>query len=65
MFKYEFFPVYICANNIGSLVNNLFGFKNFYPCLSFTSLSPSNGDMSDKSTDSFLSVDYSFSDQAS
>ena len=43
----EVFPVFICANNIGSLVNNLFGVNIFNPFSFFTSyLSPSSGDMS-------------------
>ena len=32
---YELFPTFICANNIGSLVNNLFGVKIFNPVPSF------------------------------
>ena len=58
----------ICANKIGSLVNNLFGIKLFNPFPSFILLSSSSGGMSDKSTDSSLSlflevvaVNFSFS----
>ena len=41
---FELFPAFICANNIESLVNSLFGVKVFDPFLSFTSsLAPSNG----------------------
>ena len=58
---YGFFPAFTCANDIGSLLNSLFGVKvfNIFPC--FTSLSCSIGGMSDKSTDSTLSVDSSIS----
>ena len=31
----EFFPAFICANNIGSLVNSLFGVEISNPFLSF------------------------------
>ena len=51
----ELFPAYICANNIASLVNNLFGVKIFNPFISFTSSSPFSGGMSDKYTGSSLS----------
>ena len=44
---YKLFPAFICANNIKSLVNNLFG---------VTSSSLSSGGMSDKSTDFSLSL---------
>ena len=43
---------YYYANNIGSLVNNLFGIKIFNPFLSFTSSSPSSGRMSEISVNS-------------
>ena len=33
------FPAFVCANNIGSLVNNLFGVNIFNPFPSFTSSS--------------------------
>ena len=58
---YGFFPAFTCANDIGSLLNSSFGVKvfNIFPC--FTSLSRSIGGMSDKSTDSTLSVDSSIS----
>ena len=52
----ELFPAFICASNIGSLVNNIFGVKICYPFPSFTSSSPSSGGMSYKSTDSSLSI---------
>ena len=40
---YELFPAFICTNNAGSLVNNLFEVKIFNPAPSFTSsLSPSS-----------------------
>ena len=46
----------MCANNIGSLVHNLFGVNIFNTFPSFLHfLSPSSGDMSDKSTYSSLS----------
>ena len=46
----------MCANNIESLVNNLFGVNIFNTFPSFLYfLSPSSGDMSDKSTYSSLS----------
>ena len=66
---YELFLAFICANNIGSLVNNLFGVSIFNPFPS--SSSPSSGGMSDKSTDSSLSLSLvesaysSFSNQSS
>ena len=43
---YELFPAFICANNIGSLINNLFGVKilNSFPSLTYSS-SPSIGGM--------------------
>ena len=54
------------------VVNSLFGVKIFNSFPSFTSSSPSNGGMSDKFTDSSLSlflevvsVDSSFSNQTS
>ena len=48
---------FVCAHNYESLVNSLFGVKIFNPFSSFTSSSTfSNGGMSDKSTDSSLSV---------
>ena len=63
------FPAFTCTNNIGSLVNNLFGVKIFnpFPSLTFSSssysggisdssLSPSNGDMSECSFPFFLVV---------
>ena len=65
---YELFPVFICANNIGSLVNNLFGVKNFNPFPSFTSSSShSSGYMSDSSLSLLLvvSVDISFLNERS
>ena len=43
------FPAFICANNIGSLVNSLFGVNIFNHFPSFTSSSPLySGSMSDK-----------------
>ena len=45
------FPAFVCANNIGSLVNSLFGFKIFSPYVSLTSSSPSSGSMEDKTSD--------------
>ena len=56
---YESFPAFICANNIKSLINNLFGVKIFNPPSSsaFCSSASSDG-MSDKSTDLPL-LDYS------
>ena len=50
---YKLFPTFFCANNIESLVNNLFGVKIFNPFPSFTS---SGGGMSNKSTDCSLSL---------
>ena len=57
------FQAFIWANNIGSqLINKLIKrVKISNPFPSFTSSSPSGGGMSDKSTDSFLSVDSSLS----
>ena len=49
---YKLFPSFIGANNIGSLVNNLFGVKIFNHFDSLTSSSPTSGGMKDKSTDS-------------
>ena len=47
IYLYELFPDFICANNIGSLVNDLFGVKTFHPVPSFTSSSSlSKGGMS-------------------
>ena len=40
---YELFKAFICGNNIGSLVNSLFGVKTFNPVPSFTSSSPAGG----------------------
>ena len=41
------FPAFFCANNIGYLVNSLFGIKTFNPSPSFTySSSPSSGGIS-------------------
>ena len=45
---YELFPDFICANNIGSLVNSLLIVKIFNPFPVTLSL-PSDGGMSDKS----------------
>ena len=59
-YLYELFTAFVCANNIGRLVNNLFGVKIFNPFPFFTSSSPSSGGMSDKSTDHSLSKDYFF-----
>ena len=48
---HELFPVFICASNIGSLVNNLFEVKVFSLFSSIASSSPpSSGGISDKST---------------
>ena len=47
---YEFFWAFICANNVGSLVNNLFGVKILILFHFFTSLLLSNDDMSSKSS---------------
>ena len=47
---YELFPAFIYTNNIGSLLNNLFGVMIFNPFPSFTSSSSSRDDISDKST---------------
>ena len=57
------FQAFIWANNIGSqLINKLIKrVKISNPFPSFNSSSPSGGGMSDKSTDSFLSVDSSLS----
>ena len=43
--SYELFPVYICANNIRSLVNNMFGVKilNHVPSFTSSSLLSSGG----------------------
>ena len=42
---FELCPVFICANNIGSLVNSLFGVKTLIPFPRFTSSSSlSSGD---------------------
>ena len=58
---FELFPTFICANNIGSLVNSLFGVNIFNPVPSLTySSSLSDSGMSDKSADSSLSFDSSF-----
>ena len=68
---HEMFLAFICANNIRSLVNYLFGVKSFNSFPSFTSSSPSSGGISDKSTDSSLSLflvvsaDSSFLNQSS
>ena len=43
---YELFPAFICANNTGSVDNNLLGVKIFNPFPSFTSSSLSSGGMS-------------------
>ena len=43
---YELFPDFICANNVGGLVNNLFGVKIVNPFPSFTSSSPCSGEIS-------------------
>ena len=40
---YELFPAFICANNIGSLVNNLFGVKICNPFPFTSSSSTSSG----------------------
>ena len=41
---FELFPAFNCANNIGILVNDLFGVKIFNPFPSFTfSTSPVSG----------------------
>ena len=48
---HELFPGFICASNIGSLVNNLFEVKVFSLFSSIASSSPpSSGGISDKST---------------
>ena len=48
---YELFPAFICANNTGSPVNNLFGEKVFSPFASFNSFSsPSSDDIDVKSS---------------
>ena len=47
------FLTFICANNIGSLVNSLLRVKIFNPFFYFSS-STSSGSMSDESTDSSL-----------
>ena len=44
-YLFELFPALICANNIGSLVNNLFGVKIFNPFPSFTFSLPHSGGM--------------------
>ena len=54
------FLAFICANNIGSLVNNLFQVKIFILVPSFTSSSSSScGCNGGKLVDSLLSVDSS------
>ena len=57
---YELFPAFISANNIGSLVNNLFIVKTFnaYPTFSSSS-SPSSGGIGNISVDSSLSIYFS------
>ena len=40
---HELFPAFICDNNIGSLVNSLFGVKIFNSFLSFPSSSTPSG----------------------
>ena len=42
---FESFTTFICANNIESLVNNLFGVKRFNPFPSFTCSLPSSDGM--------------------
>ena len=54
-------PAFIYANNIGRLVISLFGVEIFNPFPSFTSPSPSSGDMSNKCKDSSWSIDSSLS----
>ena len=49
------FQAFACANNIGSLINSLFGAKNFDPFPSFTS-SPSSGGISGISINSSESL---------
>ena len=57
------FLAFICSNNYGILLNNLFGVKNFNPFPSFTS-SPSSDGIGGISVNSSLSFDsYSFSDR--
>ena len=53
---YELFPAFICADNIGSMANSLFGVSIFLYFLSLTSSSSPSSAMSDKSVDSSLSV---------
>ena len=54
------FHAFICASNIGSLVNNLFGVNIFNPFPSFTSFSwPSSGGVSINSSESSPSYDVS------
>ena len=55
-YLFELFPVFICANNTGSLINSLFEVNIFNPFPYFISSSPSSTGMSDKSTDSSSSV---------
>ena len=48
---FELFPAFICANDIGSLVNNSFGVEIFnpFPYFTYSSPAPSSG-MSDSSS---------------
>ena len=66
------FPAFTFANNIGSLVNSLFGVNIYNHAPSFiSSTSPSSDGISDRSTYSFLSLcfiasaDSSFLNQSS
>ena len=52
----ELFPAFICDNNTRRLVHSSLGVNMFNPFPSFTSSSPSIAGMSDKSTDSSLSL---------
>ena len=52
-FLSELFPAFTCANNLGNLVNSLFGVKNFNSFPSFTSSSlPSSAGIGGKSSNS-------------
>ena len=52
------FQLFVCANNNGNLVNNLFGVKIFNPVPCFTS-SPSSGGKSDQYTNFFITFSFS------
>ena len=57
------FPAFTCTNNIGGLVNGLFGVITSNPFVSFTfSSSSSSGGIGGTSIDSYLSVNSSSSD---